>query len=373
MPLPPLDCAHRVGSLREADDPWALYDEIGRAIRADLLAALPDGYSLGGRRVLDFGCGAGRSLRHFVESDPDAELWGCDIDEPSIDWLRQHLSPPLHVFANGELPPLDRPDESFDVVFAVSVFTHLARSWSAWLLELHRVLKPGGLLLATFMGEGWCREFTGEEWDEDRVGMLTLRPGQAWDEGGPMILHSGWWIREHWGRLFDVVSLDPYGFPEKEPGDGQGMAVLRKKDVRLTAADLEARSDDPREAASLAYNVELLTRELEELRPAAKWLGAERERAGRELARVAADGESTEERLRVASAALLDANQRLAQLPLMESRVEAAIEESVWLVAERGRLEERIATLQAHVDLIEGSRSWRLAAPLRRLRRALRG
>ncbi len=48
-------------------------------------------------------------------------------------------------------------DGSFDLIWAVSVFTHLAETWSAWLLELHRVLKPGGILLATFMGEGMDR------------------------------------------------------------------------------------------------------------------------------------------------------------------------------------------------------------------------
>ena len=36
-----------------------------------------------GARVLDFGCGAGRLLRHFVGDAEDGEFWGCDIDVPS--------------------------------------------------------------------------------------------------------------------------------------------------------------------------------------------------------------------------------------------------------------------------------------------------
>ncbi|HYJ00543.1 MAG TPA: class I SAM-dependent methyltransferase [Thermoleophilaceae bacterium] len=276
LPLPPFELATRVGSLQESDDPWGMYDSLGRAIQQDLLAALPAGFSLEGRRILDFGCGAGRTLRHFVGGEYGGEFWGCDIDAASIAWLEENLSPPLFPFLSGELPPLPQPDEMFDVIYCVSVFTHLSRSWSSWLLELHRVLKPDGILLATFMGEGQSLAIAGERWDEGKVGMLTLSPGQSWDRGGPMILHSPWWIREHWGRLFEVVSLTPHGFAS-EPGTGHGMAVLRKKATSLTVAELEAPSSDPREAPALVHNVDRLIRELEDLRPA--WEGATAELA----------------------------------------------------------------------------------------------
>jgi SAM-dependent methyltransferase len=268
FPLPPFDLATRVGSLDNTANPWELYEAIGRASRDDLLAALPVGFSLEGRRILDFGCGAGRTLRHFIEAGSPGEFWGCDIDAASVAWLRDTLSPPLHPFVNGELPPLAQPDEMFDLIYCVSVFTHLSRSWSAWLIELHRVLRPEGLMLVTFMGEGESQTIAGEEWNEDAVGMLTLRSGQPWSNGGPMILHSPWWIREHWGRLFDIVSLSPYGFPARGSGTGHGLVVMRKKEVNLTPIELEALSDDPREAESLARNINHLVRELETLRHA---------------------------------------------------------------------------------------------------------
>lgn len=82
------------------------------------------------------------------------------------------------------------------------------------------------------------------------------------------------------------------------------------------------------------------------------------------------------ERLRETSAALLDANQKLAQIPLLAHRADALREENVWLVGERQRLEaeierrgEEIAALRQRLDELQGSRSWRLLAPLRRLRR----
>lgn len=267
LPVPPFELASRVGCLEAADDPTALYESIGVGTKAHLLAGLPDGYSLDGRCVLDFGCGAGRTLRHFVAEDSGAELWGCDIDVPSIEWLEQNMSPPLHVFANAEVPPLDQPDGKFDLIFCVSVFTHLTRHWSEWLLEMHRVLKPGGLLLATYMGRGFSEEIAKEPWDEDRVGMMVLAPGQSWDKGGPMVFHSPWWLRQHWGRAFDLLSLTEAGFAHPDPDQGQGLAVLRRKEVELTPADLQRLSDDPREAPALAHNVDRLMGELEALRP----------------------------------------------------------------------------------------------------------
>lgn len=268
LPLPPYELASRVGSLDDAPDPWAHYDSIGRASRDDLLAALPEGFSLEGRRILDFGCGAGRTLRHFVADESPGEFWGCDIDTASVAWLQESLSPPVSAFANGDLPPLDQPDATFDLIYCVSVFTHLTRSWSAWLLELHRVLKADGLLLVTFMGEGQSQVVAAEEWHEERVGMLTLRPGQSWDHGGPMVLHSPWWIREHWGRLFEILSLTPYGFPGAPAGQGHGMVAMRRKDVDLSPADLERPSADPREAAALLHQADHLMRELEQFRQA---------------------------------------------------------------------------------------------------------
>ena len=267
-PYPPLPLANRVGSLEEAQDPYEFYDDLGRRARADIERALPSGWSFEGKTVLDFGCGAGRTLRHFLPEADTAEFWGCDIDAESIDWLESNLSPPLRVFQNGPVPPLSPLDETFDLIWAVSVFTHLAETWSSWLLELRRVLKPGGLLVATFMGEGMSDRIAGEEWAGDRVGMNVIRYGQSWDLGGPMVLHSPWWIREHWGRGFDVVDLRPTGFTTRD-ADGHGIVLLQKNDAEVTREELE-RIDpaEPREAVALRHNLDMVQAEVADLRVA---------------------------------------------------------------------------------------------------------
>jgi hypothetical protein len=67
-----LDLANRVGSLADVDDPIARYDELGRETRRSIVRMRPRGWSFTNRRVLDFGCGAGRTLRHFriVKREP---------------------------------------------------------------------------------------------------------------------------------------------------------------------------------------------------------------------------------------------------------------------------------------------------------------
>jgi SAM-dependent methyltransferase len=266
LPLPPLELANRVGCLDSAEDPFQWYTELGMELRDGVMAALPGGWTLEGKRVLDFGCGAGRTLRHFIGDADKAGFWGCDIDEPSIAWIREHLSPPLHVFLNSPAPPLAVADGTFDLVYAISVFTHLADSWADWLLELNRVLAPEGLLLLTFIGEGAIAWVTDEPWVEERIGMYVINYGQSWDLGGPMVVHSPWWIRAHFQRAFEIVELRPTGFGGV-PDQGHGTVLMRKRTHTCTAEALRRpEPDEPREAIALAHNRRRLFAEIAALR-----------------------------------------------------------------------------------------------------------
>src|SRR4051812_40186227 len=264
LPVPDLELAERVSSRADPAAAGERYIEYGRQIRDSIEALLPTEWSWDGRRVLDFGCGAGRVLRHLI--DTGAELHGCDIDRPSIEWLKRHMSPPAHFSCNSEQPGLDFTSDSFDLVYAISVFTHLADDWSAWLLELRRILKPDGLLVATFLGEGMTRAVTGEDWDETRFGMNVLNHGQSWNLGGPTVLHSPWWIHEHWGRAFEILELMPTGFASA-PGGGHGAVLMRPRPGEPTTAELEAiDSGDDRELSALRHNIHQLHRENEHAR-----------------------------------------------------------------------------------------------------------
>ncbi len=262
IPLPPLELANRVCSLEGRGNAYAAFEQLGAEAKRALLDLLPDGYAFTDKRVLDFGCGAGRTLRQFLAEAAEGEFWGVDIDAASIGWLRQALCPPLNAVVGGAVPPLPFEPESFDLAWALSVFTHLTDTSLPWLAELHRVLKPGGLLIATYMGRFNSYAYLGEQWAEDLVGMNVLRHDQDWDAGGPMVMMSDWWVRAHWGRAFEFLDV----IPEVH---GQTWVLLRRREVDITVEDLERLEDDPRELRALRHNVVQAADEVRERESAA--------------------------------------------------------------------------------------------------------
>jgi SAM-dependent methyltransferase len=279
LPFPPLDLLQRTGHMGD-EDPVGAYDQMGRGLRELIESMLPEDWSWQGRRVLDFGCGAGRVLRAFEPKAGEAEFWGCDIDRPSVAWMEENLSPPFHPFACDEEPGLPQQDGFFDLIYAISVYTHLTENWAGWLLEHHRVLADGGLLLVSFLGEGMSRPLIDEEWDEDRIGMNALQYGHPWDEGGPMTFNSPWWIRAHWGRAFEILELKPHGGADQPAG--HGLALMRKRPVSLTIEQLEElEPGEPREILALQHNIDQLHDETLRLRGKIGELERERDRTGR--------------------------------------------------------------------------------------------
>ncbi len=233
----------------------AEYWRLGPETHTKLIELLPDDWTFAGKKVLDFGCGPGRTLQEFLEEAESAEFWGVDIDAPAIAELTAKHSPPLHLRVSDPEPPLDFEDGSFDLIYAISVFTHLTYNSIPWLLELHRLLKPGGILIATYQGEPHSEIVADEPWDPDRIGMNVLGHDNGKAEGTPMVLISDWWMEEHWGRVFEVVE-----HPEIH---SQFWAVLKKRDVELTAEQVAEPSDDPREFAAVRHNLEQARREIE--------------------------------------------------------------------------------------------------------------
>jgi SAM-dependent methyltransferase len=257
--------------------------QIGPETKDAIVDLLPDDWSFEGKRVLDFGSGPGRTLKEFLTEARTAEFWGVDIDAPSIDQLRATFCPPVHAARCGYAPPLDFEAGYFDVAWAISVFTHLTDNSIAWLLELHRVLKPGGFLIANYMGRWTSELVAGEPWDEDRIGMNVFRHTHPWHDGGPLVLISDWWLREHWGRAFEVVDIAPRIH-------NSSWALLRKRDVALTVDDVARPGDDPREYRAVRHNLVHAQREIED---AESRLAEARREAAEELAALSSSYEQS--------------------------------------------------------------------------------
>jgi len=152
MKIPPPGLLIQVSNDPSAEN----YENVGPvrwAVEQSLIAA---GYRFSDfDRILDFGCGVGRLLQALQQVRREGQqLFGCDVNAACAAWCRENLD-----FASVEHtalePPLPYADQSFDLVTAISVFTHLSRPLQvAWARELMRVLRPGGVALVTTVGLG---------------------------------------------------------------------------------------------------------------------------------------------------------------------------------------------------------------------------
>lgn len=97
--------------------------------------------------MLDVGCGLGhwgRLLRPLLA--PDARVWGID---PEPEWVTQAAEradqPGAYTYGTASADALPFPDDTFDMVTCQTVLIHVP-DLAAALREMHRVLRPGGLL-----------------------------------------------------------------------------------------------------------------------------------------------------------------------------------------------------------------------------------
>lgn len=313
MPLPPPALIGRVGvdDALDRDAQASFFHESGLRSKHDIVSTLPPDWAWPGKSVLDFGCGSGRVLRHFTDEARSCDFWACDIDERSISWIDEHL--PCRPYACGERPPLHHESESLDLIYAVSVFSHLAAGWADWACELHRVLRDGGLLVVSILGRGdWPDGVAGQRgvpFEEERIGMHVEHFGSRFEDSwGPAVYVSEWWFREHWGRAFDVVQFDPVGFAgtaeDKRAGAGQAWAALRPlKAIAPSPAELiKPRHDDARELEAALHGRDLVYEEIAGLRQG-------------ELGRLNRDWRVHQERIRTLESELARANQAAGDEP----------------------------------------------------------
>jgi SAM-dependent methyltransferase len=189
------------------------------------------GKDISGATILDFGCGWGRILRFFLKDVSPDKIVGVDQSKEAIEVCRS-------TFSNGRFeliepePPIPLPDAHFDLIYLFSVFSHLPEEMHLALLrEFRRLLKPGGILLATTRDRDFfdfCQKLR-EEQDADRPAWVDGSKGafqdvekskQAFDRGDYCHYSfnaDGRWsfwgetciprkyVDREWSKLFEVV------------------------------------------------------------------------------------------------------------------------------------------------------------------------
>src|SRR5262249_13199613 len=96
---------------------------------------------------------------HIAALAPHTRCSGCDVDPGAIAWAARHL-PELSWAVSGFEPPLPYPPESVNLVYSISVFSHLDEGMQdQWLADLRRILVPGGTALLSVHGNHALDEF----------------------------------------------------------------------------------------------------------------------------------------------------------------------------------------------------------------------
>lgn len=223
VPIPPGHLIYLVAGTSDLD--WFLGSgELGaKALRDVLRSNHADIAEFGS--ILDFGCGVGRVVRH-LPALTGARLFGCDYNPKLVRWCQKNLS--FGRFStNAFMAKLPYEDNQFDLIFALSIFTHLTEAQQTfWLDELGRVLKAGGFLFLTTHGLSYERHIPENLRESFRRGELVVLQGDRAGENDCAAFHPEEFVRNtlarEW-RVADFLSEGALGNPT------QDVYLLQKK------------------------------------------------------------------------------------------------------------------------------------------------
>ncbi len=129
------------------------------------------------KKILDWGCGPGRIIRHLPNVIGNGcEYYGTDYNNQSIEWCKQNLN---NIYFNNNTLEANLPyeDNYFDIIYGISIFTHLSEQLHYdWYKELHRILKPGGIMFLTTQGENFKIKLSNAELKNFNNDKLISRP-----------------------------------------------------------------------------------------------------------------------------------------------------------------------------------------------------
>lgn len=190
-----------------------------------------------GQRVLDLGCAAGPMLRYLKEFQESCELWGADISSDHVHWCMQNFPRRYRWAVTTTAAHLPFEDRFFDLIYCGSVFSHMGEMCDTWLLELARVIKPGGTLYLTLVTKEAMHSYL-TQWPA--VGLsqdirAAFAPEQINSDFDVMVVRRSPWMHAIYDleffkrkceQAFDVLSVTPnvYTF--------QYALVLRRRETR---------------------------------------------------------------------------------------------------------------------------------------------
>lgn len=210
VPLPPDWLVYEANGAINWQYYWSAGIETAGLISHILRREFPDGSP---RRVLEWGCGPGRIVRHMPGMLTGWTVLASDANPESIKWCQESICG-VEFSMNQLEPSLPYRDGSLDAVYCVSVFTHLSELMQrAWATEIARVLCARGLLVASFHGDASRPFLSPPEQERYDNGMAVIRGNVR--EGGRTFVayHPRQFISSVLSREFDGIEQEPSTVP----------------------------------------------------------------------------------------------------------------------------------------------------------------
>jgi SAM-dependent methyltransferase len=175
--------------------------------------------------ILDFGCGCGRVIRNWKPLDR-VRVCGTDYNPYLVSWCRENL-PFADFEVNAGVPGLPYEDEAFDLLYSVSVFTHLSESLQRpWIEELHRIVKAGGLVILTLMGEAFLEGLTPAGRKRFTAGEIVVTADERSGTNTCNAYHPEPYLRGDFSAGFEIVAYEPEA--AHHAAGRQDLLVLRR-------------------------------------------------------------------------------------------------------------------------------------------------
>lgn len=135
--------------------------------------------------LLEFASGYGCVTRHLKNVLPPVKVTACDIHAEAAKFLKEKLN--VNAILSASVPEQLSTAEKFDVVFALSFFSHMPKTtFERWLKKLASLVQPGGYLIFTTHG----------------LITSTILPGVKFDK-------NGFWFRSRSEQK--DISVSEYG------------------------------------------------------------------------------------------------------------------------------------------------------------------
>lgn len=189
----------------------------GRETATELISLFKNHTDINGLRIGEWGCGSARVLRHMRDIlDDRTVLVGTDLDAGMIEWNKRHL-PGIRFIKNNLLPPIGIEDSYFDIVYSISVMTHLSADIQrAWLKECMRILNDHGYFIFSVHGDSFIDYLSKDEKNEYLACGYVFRGNCGEGSKNQVSYTSPAYVRNVLAKDFTVVSFLPGNYREQD-------------------------------------------------------------------------------------------------------------------------------------------------------------